>query len=812
MDYSRLLNKPVLVSTVSWKAIDNVNTVIASLPFPTTFRNNYLANIPFDSSALFRAKMRAYLQVSGTPMHQGLCLAAAVPYGYPVPGHPNQLLSAPHAFLNANESTSVSVELPFYCPTTFLQSGSQTDGSTFSDFDYVTLVIFVMNPLVPAVGAVADVTISIHVEFTDMDFYVPQNAKCTWSPRFIDSIKHIPTAFFDRVAAGTKNFVGDVIDTSREAIRAWTGFHNPNDAVLGPKNITSFRNFLNNVDQPSHIEKLDLFSQHDRLYDDFYFQTDKDEMCLTNILKKPMYIGTCKISTTDVAGKNLMAYPISPMIEIKGGTLLDNTYYSPLRTLYELTRYWRGSLKLHIQSVMSNFHYCKVLLLKDYSWNNQLFESYPNYADIKNMLTDTIEFSGGGQIQTIDLPYCALSPQLENTKDYKLNAIQHGMMYLYLVQPLVTNGSVSTSINLNFYISAGDDFMFYGYPTDSVQRIDQPAFSMKTDPGTGELQKFSPRSETILASNDQTEMLNSVENKLPNTLIASDFQPIVNIRDLCRKFYQLQTFHFDINDLPQYAEVTHFDVANLVFGPESTAHPLNVLRSMYYGYRGGLKFKFRITGACSASIKYVPPSSFSFGPASYHVASANVISPDPTIFEEWRSKERRINPEDPSCCPYIDMPNYVRPYSTVNATIPPAGQNYETFSNEFELEFVIPNMGFFNFFADSGLLTGQSTSATGNMGSLLLSFTPSSNSGHESTIQDIFVTPFVAFTDEARLGFQVWNPIKTIRAVYSSVRPTIPLRDGIYYQDLAPYDLGIPLTTQTFAPVVRCPAAYFFSS
>lgn len=519
MNFDRILEKPFLVTTVKWSTTDNNFTELWRLPFPSCIMSNPLAKVPFNSATFYQAKMCCMLQVSGTPMHQGLILVAAVPHGTPAITNPNQLLSAPHVFLNATESTSVCLECPMYTPSTLYKT--QDPNTTVNDLvvstsrfgtDVFDLVFFVMDALTVAVGSSTTVSLSVHTLFKEAEFYVPKVGLMSWQPQcgvrkmwsvkskasvttecacgkkelfedrqdsyfsaegLLNNLWRLPTKILDNAASGLKVVSGDLIDYGRSMLKELTGFHNPNVPSIDNKMIATFRNFPNNVDQPVRLEVLDNHAQFSRIYDDFYFRTEQDEMDLKFLTSKPVYVGKFTVSSTTETGKNLFAYPMTPMVEatVLGGNA-NTTFYSPMRTIYEASRYWRGDLKLHIQAVCTNFHFCKIIVLKNYAMTDAPIHpstAYaPAYNDIHNINTDTLEFSAGGQIQTIDLKYNSNLRQLECTKDYVANAVNHGIAYGYLVQPLTYNSNVPTSITFNVYISGGNDLQFSGYALDPV--------------------------------------------------------------------------------------------------------------------------------------------------------------------------------------------------------------------------------------------------------------------------------------------------------------------------------------------------------
>lgn len=535
MNFDQIVDKPFLITVSNWATTNNQFTELARFAFPSAAITNPTIIAPFSTSTFNQLKMCALLQVSGTPTHQGLILAAAIPHGCPPIEHPNQVLCAPHVFLNASEATSVCLELPFYSNTTlkrnnipYAQSDDAIVPTGVMGTDVCDLVLFVMDPLTTTAGAATTLSISIHSIFKEAEFYVPRVAAMEWQPQcgslcskintgakvkrestiegecdcacdfhsesnesFLNNLWKLPTTLLDHAATGLKEVAGDIIDYGRSTIRTLTGFHNPNDPVINTRVISGHRNFQNNVDIKTKFEKLDNHALFTRIYDDYYFRTKQDEMDVSFLASKPVYVGKFKISSTTPAGKNLFAYPITPMVEASAsGRVATTTYYSMLRTLYENSRYWRGGLKLHLQAVCTNFHFAKIIVVKQYAVNGGMVHDgaayVPRYDYIHNMNTDTLEFSAGGQIQTIDLPFCSNFRQLECTKDFVANAVSHGVVYGYLVQPLVYNASVPTSVTFNVYISGADDLEFSGYATDnvSIAQATLPSFStLRTSSG-----------------------------------------------------------------------------------------------------------------------------------------------------------------------------------------------------------------------------------------------------------------------------------------------------------------------------------------
>jgi len=544
MDFSRLINKPFFVDNVSYTTTSTVQTDLIRLGIPTGILDNYLVNVPFKSSCLFRMKACVLLQLSGTPMHQGLLLGAVTPTNF-IASY-QSLLVAPHAFMNANESTPVCIEVPFYFNVELARTNcvDGTNGFAINDRNYAFLTIRVINQLRTAASASTSLNVSIHFMVKEAHFYIPRNTDNDWTGQSGDFYR-LPTRIFDGLAQGAKSVTGDIIDSARNALRAFTGFHNPNTPAINTRMVNTDRNFLNNVDQPTLLEKLDTFAQHDRLYDKPYFSTLQDEMDIQHILKKPQYVGTFSVTSTTPIGRLLFSQPITPMIEI-GSTY--STLYTPMRILYEMSRYWRGTIKMHIQPVMTNFHFCKLVVVNDYTGDKRALTLKPNFNQIHNMITNTVEFSAGGQVQTIDLPFCSQLDQLECHKDVRANVLSHGMTYVYLMQPLVVNGSVPLTVDFNVYFTVGDDFQFYGYMVDPLFPVLPPTLALRSNGG-----EYGDNNNNKA---DVSSELQHYREKIKNKE-ATPEEIARKMRSKCMKLDKIHTFYHSVKDSHSTGKEAH---------------------------------------------------------------------------------------------------------------------------------------------------------------------------------------------------------------------------------------------------------------
>lgn len=777
MDFSRIYEKPYLIDTEIWSTTSGVNTLLNPILLPSSMLSNTTARIPFDMSCMYRLNGCVMVQVAGTIQHQGLILVGVIPFDAPPTTSPNQLLMGPHAFLSANEATSVCIELPYYSRH-HLNRTNAVDAQIIGDNDpdFARVDFYVMSSLRTTDTGSSSITITTYIKLNNTEFYIPKVTPGIYEAQsFTSDLYKIPTKIFDGLATGAKMVTGDFIDALRSGLRAYTGFHNPNSPAINQRIIRSEVNFLNNVDQPTLYEKLDPFAQHDRIVRDYQFSTSQDEMDMRYVLSKPVWLGKFGVSTATPAGKVLFNVPISPMVEYS-----TVNYYSPMRLAYESSRYWRGTLRLHIQAVSTNFHFTKILVVKDYISNYSNLTKTLTMETVHNMPTDTLEFSGGGQIQTIDLPFCAQDEQLECTRDVYRNGIQHGIAHGYLVQPLVTSGAVPTAIEFHVYMSGGDDLQFYGYSTDPInylngaaqlakiaaevkalkeETIDKPGVVIDAESVTENIaetvvsHKFEAQSgeaETIIGASGQADVMIEKIASAEEQLRSDDFRPIVSVRDYVRRVQLVDVISTSVPIGLTYA----YPVAN-VFRSRT---PFGSFTRLYHGLTGGLRLRATVTvsGATRPPIvKYLPPGTWMPGSTG---APVSTVPLDFSMLTETSAGAISTT-----------MRQDYSFYTTVH------GSSYaHTF------EFTIPNM------SPKRFITPHLEDFPSDLGFLL--FTSYAAVGAQLDIKI-----FAGLADESRLGYQVVSP-----------GFSIPLSNGYRF---TLYGMGAP---RPFDPL-GFPGVYYFN-
>jgi len=858
MDYSRILNKPYFVKNLTFTTANVAGDTLGQLLIPGDILSNDLAKIPFQASVFYRVKVTLILQISGTPMHQGMLLAAAFPNGYldrPADSVNNTTLKlnsymcAPHVFLAANESTSVALEIPFYVNGKLAKVDRLLDTISPYTFEsnYAQMALIVLNPLGAPTNGSTSVTVSVHAMFTHMEFYVPHvDVKFETLPPAIDvltpfkfiaegltgDLSSVASRAIDGVFSVGKKATSDALDVFRTGIRSLTGLHNPNVPNIIEKHYIQDRQVANNVDKPTQFEKLDPYLDYDRLIVDQIFDTKTDEMNMRHLLSKPQYIGNFTISTSDALGAMCWSRPITPIQQIIdtryfeaniGKNVNTQSFNNIPQIMASLSKYWKGTIKIHLQAVMTNFHFCKLAVARDYSPVVSTLTLKPLYSSIQNLLVEHLEFSGGGQIQTIEMPFCSPLNQLPCSSDFDLNALQHGVYYIYLTQPLVTNGSVPISVSFNVYISLGEDFQFTGYAQDPLGVYNQSPL--------GILPTFVAEASVTNVVSDQSPVLrDSKECDQKYDLI--EHRPIVNIRDLSRRFYRVFGLQQLGSTLSANQGIAVIDVAlslgqralqRTVATPSTnTAGVPRILSSLFLGYHGGTRMKVVLTGVDNATLWYIPPNfdAQNFpnagGPTRLGWAScvplpaatAALAAPVKTFIRNQFAMYRddaNFDTRISSNTVIQERCNYRQDSGQLVET---ANNQYDSASCMFDVE--IPYMSPYRFIGDytkhrssDPLLVStiqQFNSSTSNLGHLVLVVPPTKVG---SSFTNVSLDIFVATDDTARYGYQVTTPL--LNGLAMPVGPDIdnPLYSGRVGSYFVPTGGNAPVISSTISTTLR---------
>jgi hypothetical protein len=167
---------------------------------------------------------------------------------------------------------------------------------------------------------------------------------------------------------------------------------------------------------------------------------------------------------------------------------------------------------------MSSFHFVKLALQSRYNLIAGANNKSQNVLLGANAPTTYMEFSNGGQVQSVTLPYCRPNDYTRCAIDLPTLLALNGTYGIYVTSPVMLNGAAVDTIDFNVFISCEPNFVFAGYSQDSFQ---------------------AQGSEVPLQIPGQENILNK-DMKGDNPFM-SQIRPNLSIRDYMRRMVLLKT-------------------------------------------------------------------------------------------------------------------------------------------------------------------------------------------------------------------------------------------------------------------------------
>lgn len=773
IDAKPYIERPFYAGSVKFPATagryDWLKTPIKRLPGDVIRSNTALLNA-MKIGSLYRSDLVLNISLAGTITHAGCVLVAALP---PLNFYPdvvygdtsmiNTMLTSPHAFLYANEATSVNLSIPWYCNTDLatlnmdLTSEPTMDLSRVSG-NYASLVFMVLNPLSPSTGSSTELTIVIEACFKNLDIMIPTPRFAEWTAQS-GLIKGLITT----TKTGLKQITGDFIDMGANALTGFLGLHNPNDATTRERDVIISRNYHNVVDAPQQFEKLDPFSNYNRIMQSPLYGSDVDEMAISHIVSKRQMIGSFKVDVNDTVGKLYWIRPISPFQGAIDDAEDSMVGCNNIELMHALHRAWRGDLKIIITSVMNNKQQCKLKLLKLYNPPKNALTTVPTYQSIANAPSHLMEFTQGGQEHVITLPYLARNEVMPCSENLNYEAFAHGLYYIYLAQPLANSDGSPTSIEFNVFMEGAPNLTFYGYTMKQVDTsnftfprnertdetsIDQKEIDVKRVPILGKRLKLSRKSRDeaeiskgFQAQSGSIKVMNEpqrqsdnrgYDDKELNAIFSSRLRPNLDVRPLIRRMYIMPTDPITLEGSEQQQAIFPLSavVGETMPSIDRIQSPLCAVSTMYYGKNVGFKVAIAIQ-------EYKLE-------ATTHPAAQDIrvyyIPPGITLSDDNLSMlGMGVNP---ACIDSALTPAY-GPYAPYQLDA------VQTSPHQYLFEFIIPDVTYFKYMGSPNKMSGGIIEplATSDFGTLFL--VVMNNTDVKITNK---ITIRVGLTDESRMG------------------------------------------------------------
>ena len=464
------LEKPILLTNGNFNITDTLSIISKhSLPF---------AAFNTVQGALWKAKLAGYfgirmdmrlrVVVNANKFQQGRYILAWVPLA----SAQNSLAQAknlltndlhlaslvqrttvPHVEFDLNSSTSAELLIPFVSPHNFYPLNTLlAGGSDVATLGYANLYAY--SPLVSPAGS-STAGYNIYINFENIHLVGAASAQMGVSDNEVTNKMDGPiSSVANSISRGFKEFSNIPLLSSYALPISWIsdriattasifGFSKPTQGdsmskvtILNASNHTT-------VDGDSDARVLSLISKPAVSKVDGLSGTKFDEMDFSYVSRKFAWFKSIDWSLNDNIGllTSINVTPATGVISLGGAY-----HHTPVAFISRLFHYWRGSIKIKIKIVKTDFHSGR-LAFCFYPTDELSFVSNPAYVhrdiiDIRN--TKEMEFT---------IPYISRRP-------WSMLGEKIGVFNVEVVDKLVAPASVHSSVQLLFEIAGGDDIEF----------------------------------------------------------------------------------------------------------------------------------------------------------------------------------------------------------------------------------------------------------------------------------------------------------------------------------------------------------------
>eukprot|EP01003_Olkasia_polycarbonata_P004054 NODE_2_length_4816_cov_86.193203_g1_i0.p1 GENE.NODE_2_length_4816_cov_86.193203_g1_i0~~NODE_2_length_4816_cov_86.193203_g1_i0.p1 ORF type:complete len:914 (-),score=107.04 NODE_2_length_4816_cov_86.193203_g1_i0:357-3098(-) len=479
-------SRPVKIADIPWETSTDLD--LQTNPWNLYFGNkrviNRLANFK-----LLRAKLRLKIVINGNSFHYGRAIVAYKPLAdfdeiaqgvaY-IPKDLVQLSQLPHIYLDPTTSSGGDMELPFFWPLNYLDIPDSSWGQMGQ------LYIKSINPLKHANGATDKVTISVFAwaEDVNMSGLTSQNPT-QMTPQMGDEID---TANKDGIVSGPATTVAKVSNAMcsipplkpfamatstvatavASAARVFGYSRPPVTANPSPYRPTPISH-LAATTVPDTALKLSVDDKQELSIDPRIAGLGSaDPMSIKEIAKRESYLTTFTWSNNDNPESLLFNSRVTPVLWNE-----SNDEYGDLATAFHFPacamaalpfKYWTGTINFRFQFVCSGFHKGRVRIAydPDFITGSEYNVNYMEIVDLAEKNDFTISI-GNGQVTTLldrHIPGLTdVDAIFSSANRINSDGAGNGTIGMFVVNELTTpNSEVDNDIEVNVFISAGDDF------------------------------------------------------------------------------------------------------------------------------------------------------------------------------------------------------------------------------------------------------------------------------------------------------------------------------------------------------------------
>lgn len=369
----------------------------------------------------------------------------------------------PHVELDCRDGIA-ELELPYITPSYFYDVKK-------ASHDWGTFYITVLSPLVVGPAGETSVDITAYLYFKDFEMsapLVPQSKKWSRKGKDVEAVyaSERPISSSLTIVASAADSLSSVpvlsaaMDTVAWVARGasqlasffgWSKPQNESNTTVMVSQYNRYAMTAEGADNAlptalSATNKLQTLSENS-IY-------EGDEMSFNFIKSVVSYIDTYSWNTSQVTGTSIMSFGVSPAAFSRNGTRTAGPFTATYKTMPPFSfvaegfRLWRGSIKIILKIVKTDFHTGRLQIT--FTPSSTTPYSVPTPTNSLLALREIVDIRGSSEI-CLQLPY--LIPI-----DYLKSNEFMGNFDVVVINELRCPETAPSAINVLMFVCAGDDF------------------------------------------------------------------------------------------------------------------------------------------------------------------------------------------------------------------------------------------------------------------------------------------------------------------------------------------------------------------
>jgi hypothetical protein len=491
------LSRPILIDETTWAV--NANAHLEFDPWFLFFTNARVSN-RISNFNLLRCTLKVKMLINGNPFYYGRAIASYLPVDTwddfsrsrsTVPQDVIQMSQQPHVWLDPTTSTGGTLTLPFFHYYDFINI---TDG-TWTTMGNITIKS--VNELAHANGGTDPITISTFAWAEDVVLAVPTsvNADLLSPQADLGSSDETDQANSKGVISGPATAVAGMMNGAKKlpslspyasAIEMAAKMTASTAKLLGYSRPTVTRDpdayqpiassSLAVCTVPDNVGKLTVDDKQALgMGSELAGIQSEDPLSILSIAQRESYLTTFLWDETALPNAFLWNMRLNPTFHDESNTgVAPETHMTAIGVASVPFEYWTGSIKIRFQVVASAYHRGRLRFVYDPNYLEASPEFNVNHQEVIDIseqqdITFTISNSQErGILKTLD-PFDNAPSTYFSTTRFTTFEESNGVIGVYVQNQLATPANSLQPIQINVFVSAGDDFKVFS-PIDRMDR------------------------------------------------------------------------------------------------------------------------------------------------------------------------------------------------------------------------------------------------------------------------------------------------------------------------------------------------------